>query len=340
MTTASDIVPGDVLLFRGKGLVSWAIRLFDGGEVNHAAIALPDGRLAEAAATGLVFAPIQRALDANMFTEIRRRNNLDLTDVVATAERYVENGNAYAYQQIFLLALLGLTRRIPAPRAARRLIRSAMDHAAAALNDLIPLGRTRMICSEFVYRVYSEASTSVPNPFRLEIDLGATFADDDGSLLGWALQQDDRPLTDLVGSSFAEPSPPFDAEAAERELNELVIDYIDRAEAAGEHLDVPSDVVGEVLATFGISEVTAPPEPTDDELLTSMASFGMALEETAPYDADAEVSPTFDLTAAGIATTALMGALHGIVNVSVEPNFVTPRDLAMSTNLTTIGRVP
>ena len=50
---ANDVLPGDILLFRGKGFVSWAIRLFDGTEVNHAAIALDGGKLAEAGGHGL-----------------------------------------------------------------------------------------------------------------------------------------------------------------------------------------------------------------------------------------------------------------------------------------------
>jgi hypothetical protein len=48
MTLATaNIKPGDLLLFHGKGFVSWAIRKIDGSEVNHVAIAFGDG-LAEA----------------------------------------------------------------------------------------------------------------------------------------------------------------------------------------------------------------------------------------------------------------------------------------------------
>jgi len=346
MTTTSDIRAGDVLLFRGTSALSWAIRLFDGGDVNHAAIALGDGHLAEAAGAGLVLADIEPAVARNTFVEVRRRHDVapaDIADVVATAQRYVTNGNRYAYQQIFLLALLGITRRIPAPRAARRLLRSAMDHAAAALNDLIPSGRTRMICSEFVYRTYAEASTAEPNPFLLDIDLAAAFAADD-TFLAWALAQDDREIGNLVGASFAETAAPFDVQAAERELNALVLDYIDRAEADGETLDVPPDLVAvapgfDAVDASAAAGATIAPEPSDDEMLTAMASFGLALDDTAPEDSTGHVAPSFGIGAT-VATAALKGALQGILNVSVEPNFVTPRDLATSSSLATIGRIP
>jgi hypothetical protein len=331
MTTLDDIQPGDVLLFHGNSLISWAIRLFDGGDVNHAAIAMSGGQLAEAAGQGLQLASIATEVGSNEFTEVRRRLDLDLTDVTGRATRYVTDGHQYAYQQIFLLALLGITRRIPAPWAARRLLRSALDHAASALSDLVPTGRSRMICSEFVYRVYAEASTAQPNPYLLAIDMGATFAGDDDTLLAEALRSDDRPLTDVVGPTFAEPSAPFDADAAERELNDLIADYADAAESAGVPVGLPAGAVT-VAPTFGADAAPPKPEPTEDEMLRSMAAFGLALQDTA----GGNVSPTFGV----ITDVTLHGALQGIVDVSVDPNFVTPRDLAMSKTLTTIGRIP
>jgi hypothetical protein len=54
----TEIRSGDVLLYHGRGFISWAIRKFDGTEVNHAAIALDGERLGEAAGRGLQIAPI------------------------------------------------------------------------------------------------------------------------------------------------------------------------------------------------------------------------------------------------------------------------------------------
>src|SRR5262245_24144274 len=147
--TAADIAPGDVLLFHGHGFVAWAIRKLDGTRVNHAAIALDANQLGEAAGSGLRRFSIAQTVAGNEMTVVRRLPDQDMAPVLAKANFYLDGRVPYAYQQIVLLALLTTTRKIPMPRVARRLVRSVLDHAAAALNEMFGTGTKTMICSEY-----------------------------------------------------------------------------------------------------------------------------------------------------------------------------------------------
>src|SRR5439155_1823480 len=115
----------------------------------------------------------------------------DLDPVVKKANTFLVEGHLYAYQQIVLLAVLGLTRRVPLPRFARRLVRSALDHAASAVMDLLPVGASWMICSEYVYRSYHEAVEGDVDPYELSI-AGVSFGDGgvagEKPLLEWGIE--------------------------------------------------------------------------------------------------------------------------------------------------------
>ena len=99
--SAADVKPGDILLFHGKGFVSWAIRLFDGTNVNHAAIALGGDQLGEAGGFGLQRRTIPAAPGNGEFIVVHRLNSTtDLLPVVGKANAMLDEGALYAYQQI------------------------------------------------------------------------------------------------------------------------------------------------------------------------------------------------------------------------------------------------
>ena len=314
------IRPGDVLLFHGRGFVSWAIRAFDGTEVNHAAIAIDEDRLAEAVASGLESRPIVDALGSNDFMIVRRLEGPDLKPVVFKADEYLDRELPYAFQQIVLLAVLALTRRLPAPRLVRRILRSALDHAAAALNAFIDEGRQFMICSEYVFRAFDEASSDVPDPFELAIP-GVTFAARaEQPWIDWALAQSDDDLAVPVSPTFARRTPAT-PDLIEDELAPLIAQWADETGLA--------DTLPERLPTT----FAAPPaEPTDEELVASMVGFSDALAA-----ARGGTPVTFGLGTA-IGGTAARGALRGLKDIAVEPNFVTPGDLLKTPSLITLGR--
>jgi hypothetical protein len=331
----SAIDPGDVLLFHGHGFLSWAIRKFDGTKVNHAAIALDGAMLGEAAGSGLRRFSIPDAIAGNDFTVVRRLPDVDLGPVLTKADSYLEGGVPYAYQQIVLLALLATTRKIPLPHLARRLLRSVLDHGAAALNEMVDSGAKTMICSEYVYRCYDEASDAVPDPFALDIlGRGLSFApattpagSEEGSLLSWAVGQPPDVFEAAGRQSFAlrPDAAGVDPARAEEQLAPLIHEYAMQVD--------PNDPEVQALGpvAFDVAAEPPPPEPTDSELLASMASFSSALDrhlerEEVDYEADF-----------GIGDRVVSGALKGVLHVSADPNFVTPGDLLNTPSLKDIG---
>lgn len=337
----AGVLPGDVLLFHGDSFVSWAIRKIDGSKVNHAAVALPGGQLAEAGGSGLETRAIPSSTSDRDYLLVRRHlTTAPLGPVVARANAYLAQGPFYAYQQIVLLAVLGLTRRIPARGLARRMLRSALDHAAQAVMDLLPVGKTWMICSEFVYRCFDEAVDASPDPFTIEI-AGATYggpAFGEESWLDWA-QSNATALAITPSATFAAP---WDPEAAEFELAPLIAEWatfagIDEADPLplAASFDVPTPQAGapdpDVAAAAQVEEIS------DEEIQAAMINFSEALKVARASQAGIPVE--FGLVPGAVTAAAVHGALQGLRELTVDANFVTPRDLLVSNSLGPQARV-
>lgn len=335
--SAAEISPGDVLLFHGQGFVSWAIRKIDGSDVNHAAIVLPGGVLAEAGGFGLQQRPVPQTMGHGESMRVfRLEASDDLAPVLATASAYLAKGHLYAYQQIVMLALLCVTRNIPLPRLARRMVRSVLEHAATAVLELLPVGAKWLICSEYVYRCFDDAVEGESDPYRLLIS-GVSFGPGAPTLVDWALDNvHDIPVTPTVtfGPMPAEPAQRVaDIEAS---LAPAIADYAAELHAAGLADD---DLPPMLDVSFG-PPAALPPEPSDDELLASMAIFAEAWGRATGTVPAGPVEPTFGPgTVATISAAALKGALEGLKQISVDPNFVTPRDLLQTPSLRPIGRI-
>jgi hypothetical protein len=334
----TDVIPGDVLLFHGNSWVSWAIRIIDGTDVNHAAVALPGGMLGEAGGKGLQARPIPRPGSGEYMYVHRLNGNQDLNPVLERATAFLKQGHLYAYQQIVLLAVLCLTRRIPLPRLARRMVRSALDHAAKAVTDLLPVGASWMICSEYVYRSFREALNIDPSPYDLLIagvSFGPPPASDDQALLDQALEQVDK-ITIVPPVAYGDAlrgDPTSRAAAIEADLAPLVVDYADQLYAA--NLIGDEDLPPLVDASFGSPMPTAP-QPSDEEMLASVAYFSVAY---AAAQGQVQADPAFGVVGSAIAAAALKGTLQGLKKIEVEGNFITPGDLLRTPSLRSIGRV-
>jgi hypothetical protein len=293
--------------------------------------------LAEAGGFGLQKRAVPQTVGQGEAMRVHRlQASEDLGPVLAKADAYLTEGHLYAYQQIVMLALLCVTRSIPLPRLAKRMVRSVLEHAATAVIDLLPIGASWMICSEYVYRCYSEALDSADDAYTLLIG-GVDFAAADPALIDWALDNvREVPVTPSLTFGSMMPADPVQRVAAiEASLAPLIADYAAELHAAGVVAD--DDLPPMLDVSFGPPPVL-PPEPTDDELLASMAAFGDALATAA--GAPPAVAPTFGGGAlATIGAAALKGALEGIKNISVDPNFVTPRDLLQTPSLLPIGRI-
>jgi hypothetical protein len=338
----ADVNPGDLLLFHGKSFISWAIRKIDGSEVNHVAIALGDGQLAEAGGAGLQTRAIPTSFTDDEYLLVRSHLAPDARDpVLAKAQQYLDSKNFYAYQQIVLLAVLGLTRRIPARGLARRMLRSALDHAARALTDGLPFGKSWMICSEYAYRCFDEAVDTMPDPFTIGIQ-GLTF---EGPMLGYDSWIDWAAAN--PGDATLQPSVTFGGGpgedpdvAAEADLAPLIAEWARFAE-----IDESDPLPGPVVTAFEHVEVDVndprvraeeeeaqAAEIPDQEMRGAMAGFAQAIvtaRATTPG-----IPAEFGVVPGAIGAAAVKGAIEGLVSVTVDPNFVTPRDLLFSNSFT------
>ncbi|MGH9151602.1 MAG: hypothetical protein ACRD03_04150 [Acidimicrobiales bacterium] len=324
-----DFTAGDVLLFHGHGFVSWGIRRFDGTDVNHAAIALDATTLGEAGGRGLQRTPIDVAVKSNRYMRVRRHPDPDLAPVVTTASAYLDEGRPYAYQQIVLLALLASTRKLPLTGIARRMLRSILDHGAAALNAFVDRdGNRSMICSEFVYRAFGEVVADPVDRYRVRIQVGDVAFDPAAtSLAEWALAQPDDLLEAAadVPVSFSLPAvvdPSVADEQAEADLAPLMAAW------AVESGTVDDDLPPQPPPSFAPDDA-AP--PSDEELLGSLVGFGAAMEA-----ATSEAPPSFGVGAA-LGPTVARGLIAGLARPRIEANFVTPGDLLLSPTLSDVG---
>ncbi|MBH1935275.1 hypothetical protein I5Q34_13500 [Streptomyces sp. AV19] len=254
MPLPEQIKPGDVVLSRGTEALSRAICLMDDSEVSHAALAVGEEGLAEVTGKGLHTLSFARAQEGHDLVVGRTlAAPADMTPVLDVARRYLDAGRtSYAYQQIVLLAVLCVTRRVPLPPGGRLLARTALDRAAAALNAMAEMGRQPMICSEFVYRCHYEAIPG--DPYVLKTDGGGVRGAAEGqSLLDWAEAHPALPRVQALPKTG-----PFDPAATEAAVAPLV----SACTAAAGRLPLGGHL---------------PTDPDDEELLASMAAFGRAL---------------------------------------------------------------
>ena len=166
----NDLRDGDVMLYNGNSWISKAIRFMDGTEVNHAALYLGEGRVAEAIAKGVTKRTFETSTEDSRYVIIRRLSTQPETmrPVLEKAQAYLGFGNRYGYEQIVLLAFLGITRKLPVNVYLKWLLRKVLDRAADLL--LASGDRQPMICSEFVYRCFDEALPASTDPYTLRIN--------------------------------------------------------------------------------------------------------------------------------------------------------------------------
>jgi hypothetical protein len=233
----AKLMPGDILLYRGVGLVSDAIRFIDRSQVSHSAVFL--GRhgemgctVGEAIREGVVRRELPKSTEHAEWVESRRLKAppATLEPVLERAACYLERGERYAFEQILLLAFLCITRSLAGSSALGRFLRVTLDAAAEFLLQLVRTGREPMICSEFVCRCYREGLPgSLDVPERVPKTRAAAAGKMRGIRRGSALAA----FIDSRGGAPAEgvidlPAPagifrPADASA----VDEAIRDYLD-----------------------------------------------------------------------------------------------------------------
>ena len=154
---------------RGNSLLSDLICLFDQGRYSHAA--LYDGqKVVEMLQNGTTVNNLADSIATTLYADVYRfvestgkpfgSPGLEREPVLDRVDFYEQNQQRYGYEQIFLVAILCATRREATANLSplfARILRGILDHAADAIAQLIHAGRQPMICSELVYRCYTEA---------------------------------------------------------------------------------------------------------------------------------------------------------------------------------------
>lgn len=166
-----DLCPGDVLLYRGTSFISKAIQLFDGSPVSHASLYLGEGMIGEAVAEGLVERDWQTSFHGNEWVKAYRLENApdDMEPVLGRARYYLDEGNRYGFEQLVILAVLSMLRKLQITPVLRRLLRTLLDAASTELTRLFRAGKEPIICSEFVYRAFDEAEAEIKDAYSITI---------------------------------------------------------------------------------------------------------------------------------------------------------------------------
>ena len=178
--TVSQLQPGDVLLYHRTAFMSRLIQLFDGTSFSHASIF--DGEnVVEAIGSGVVVRSVHDStFDAEyvkVFRLFKSGNVLGSPELPYDPvgqkgiDWFKNNPQRYAYEEILLLAVLAITRRVPLP-----FVRPILDHAAGVIVAIIAQGKQPVICSELVYRCFLNAGDQYLPTIVGYQELGAVIA--------------------------------------------------------------------------------------------------------------------------------------------------------------------
>lgn len=216
------LLPGDVLLSCGKEALSILITRLDGGDYSHSAVW--DGAFAvDATGDGFRRNTLQHDMKEQWFVDAYRWHSpppeeTDLGDgqyparpVTDICDRIVDEGAAFAYDELFMAAVVIALSREPAEAWLRIAVRLLLGRVAAWVHEHITTrpGTTAMTCAESVARSFDEAE---PNG-KYEIDVKEDP------------RRDFRALVAAVQRTVdTQPTPPSSSyEALRRKYAELVI---------------------------------------------------------------------------------------------------------------------
>ncbi|MCA1827148.1 MAG: hypothetical protein ABR567_06345 [Myxococcales bacterium] len=147
--------PGDILLLRSPGLLGWAIRFFDGSEVDRAALVLTGGRAAEAVGDSVAVTPITETIAGTERVIVRRLKEVAPMDAVIGRAEDLRSSPVSGRPEL-VLALLACGRKLPAAPSLRSVQRACLEAATEVLRGVMPV-----IGAQFVWRCYEDA---LPEP--------------------------------------------------------------------------------------------------------------------------------------------------------------------------------
>ena len=206
---ASDLIKGDVLLSYGDGTISDVIRLIDGGDYSHAAFY--DGeKIVEARLKGVVSTPVEDEVGVQKYVDVYRfksdtgegflSKDWPPDPVIEKAHYYLNKGTKYAHNQLYLVGVLIIVRKLPTNPVIRTALRLIIDEVFDLFKSIAEGKEAKsVVCSELVYRCYYEANSVPPNKYGLAIK--GTLGSDDSSKDGFIEEEN---LLDLYDEKTIE----------------------------------------------------------------------------------------------------------------------------------------
>lgn len=327
-----DLREGDVLLYRGTGLISKAIQLLDGSPMSHAALYLGGGQIGEAVAQGLVERDCQTSFKGSEWVKAYRLVDApdDMGPVLRRGRHYLDQGNRYGFEQIVILAVLSTIRKLQISPVLRRLLRTLLDAAATELTRLSRAGKEPMICSEFVYRAYDEAETPIKDAYSIEIPGMLPLPEEEMELARAEVGGERRGVhPESLAALFSTPASSvwIERPAAVRELaampeeafdaamlEELIAAYLHEVETGETPRAYEAASLGELrVATDRFVVRLYRARPQDEETLAAVREMDLAPERSAAYEYLFSAAPDF-VTPADLYTTGSL-ALLGTVEI-------------------------
>lgn len=161
--TTNELLPGDILLYNGKKLVSRLIRCFDRSYVNHAAVFIGtdeetgEPQVIEAVGEGVLNRSLKEIFDHNCYIVVKRYEKVsrETGPVLDEAKRYFSEKRSYEFKAIVFLAIISLVERVHLNcLVAWSVSRTLEKYFSRYLEDT---KKQPVTCSELVYRCYNEA---------------------------------------------------------------------------------------------------------------------------------------------------------------------------------------
>ena len=168
---------GDILLYEGTGIGSKLISKYDGSDYSHSAIYVGNKEVIEAVTGGVQKRTLKKSYGRHhsKITVLRLKDGPDdMQPVIDIAKAYAENGNGFAQTQIIMLGLIMITHEHRLNEASALFIDNILQNAAVELFNFTKKNKEPFICSELVYRSYTEAATAIDERYRINITESST----------------------------------------------------------------------------------------------------------------------------------------------------------------------
>jgi len=173
-----DLLLGDILLYEGTGLLSRKISEYDKTDYSHSAIYVGNNEVIEAVTGGIQQRTLKESYGDNhsKITVLRLKIPVaNMQPVIDVAKAYEQNGNGFAQTQIIMLGLIMITHEHRLTEASAIFIDNILQNAAVELFNFTKRNKEPFICSELVYRSYTEAIAETDDHYIIKITNSSTM---------------------------------------------------------------------------------------------------------------------------------------------------------------------